>query len=86
MAAVQGFWLHCHLLLWIIFMALTSPVLPEMVYRVDPLGKFLLALSLLIYIYMICNKCNGKMVKPNGVLENIRFLCDKNTFGFLDIP
>lgn len=41
MATVQGFWLHYHLLLWIIFMCLTSPVIPEMVYRVDPLGRLI---------------------------------------------
>lgn len=43
MGTVKGFWLlHNYWpLSWIIFMVSMSPVIPEMIYRVDPLGKYI---------------------------------------------
>lgn len=37
---------------WIIFMVSMSPVIPEMIYRVDPLGKYFLPISNYILIYL----------------------------------
>lgn len=41
---------NCCPLSWIIFMVSMSPVIPEMIYRVDPLGKYLSNLRFFFFI------------------------------------
>lgn len=45
-AAVHTIWLHCHLIIWIIvIISICSPSVPvmaEVIFRIDPLGEYIL--------------------------------------------
>lgn len=48
---------HSWSLSWIIFMVSMSSVQPQMIYRVDPLGKYLLFLSFLLLFFILFMWC-----------------------------